>query len=218
MGDVVFLGHARASSTAATIPKRAGFGRFPRASRAVEKAKKNSAGILPRERQLLTADAPTPTKPPAFALPPTASMISPTVSSMPSDTSRTVESSRVHIPGIHTDCEQWPDTAMISKRDFQLAVAWRLRVARKALGKTQADFAEKLNVGDTAISNYESNGRGFTPYAAYRLKDAFGIPLEWLYAGDEGALSGNLAKQVTATEAEMKAEEAQKRKRRPRSA
>lgn len=107
---------------------------------------------------------------------------------------------------------------MISKRDFQLAVAWRLRIARKALDKTQADFAEKLNVGDTAISNYESNGRGFTPYAAYRLKDAFGIPLEWLYAGDEGALSGNFAKKVAEAEADLKAIETQKRKRRPKSA
>lgn len=108
--------------------------------------------------------------------------------------------------------------AMISKRDFQLAVAWRLRVARKALEKTQADFAEKLTVGVTAVSNYETNGRGFTPYAAYRLKDAFGLPLEWLYAGDEGSLSGDMSKKIAKAEAELRAIEAEKRKRRRKSA
>jgi transcriptional regulator with XRE-family HTH domain len=107
---------------------------------------------------------------------------------------------------------------MISKKDFQLSVAWRLRVARRALDKTQAEFGSKLNVGVTAVSNYESNGRGFTPYSAYRLKEAYGLPLEWLYAGDEGALSANLAGQITKADSELRADEANKRKKRQKSA
>ena len=85
---------------------------------------------------------------------------------------------------------------MISEREFQIAVGQRLRRLRLALGKSQVDMAEKLRVGASAVSNYEKGLRAVDPYAAFRLKLSYGAPLEWLYGGDESALTPILAKKL----------------------
>lgn len=97
---------------------------------------------------------------------------------------------------------------MISERDFKNAVAWRLLVVRTAFGKTQATLGEKLNVGHTAISNYEKADRAVDPYQALILKMSFGIPIEWLYAGDESQLPPALAAKLADAEAALKAKAA----------
>lgn len=82
---------------------------------------------------------------------------------------------------------------MISERDFHTAVGERLKRLRLALGRSQQDIADKLDVGATAISNYENGTRALDPYAAIKLKTYYSAPLEWLYAGDESTLPKSLA-------------------------
>lgn len=82
---------------------------------------------------------------------------------------------------------------MISDREFRAAVGERLKRLRLALGRSQADFAKKLDVGATAVSNYENGNRAVDPYDAFKLKMAYGAPLEWLYGGDESSLPPHLA-------------------------
>lgn len=85
---------------------------------------------------------------------------------------------------------------MISGTDFLACVGKRLKKLRLGLGRSQADFAETLGVGASAISNYEKGERALDPYDAFKLKLAYGAPLEWLYCGDESTLSDNLVKKL----------------------
>lgn len=85
---------------------------------------------------------------------------------------------------------------MISGRDFHAAVGVRLRTLRLAFGKSQSDFAKTLGVGATAISNYEVGARAVDPYDAFKLKNVYGAPLEWLYSGDVSSLPGHLAEKL----------------------
>lgn len=85
---------------------------------------------------------------------------------------------------------------MISGTDFHAAVGARLKRLRLALGRSQADFADKLGVGASAVSNYEKGERAVDPYHAFKLKLAYGSPLEWLYGGDESVLPRHLVEKL----------------------
>lgn len=85
---------------------------------------------------------------------------------------------------------------MISDKEFRAAVGDRLKRLRLALGRSQADFAKKMNVGATAVSNYENGTRAVDPYDAFKLKMAYGAPLEWLFGGDESVLPRHLVEKL----------------------
>jgi transcriptional regulator with XRE-family HTH domain len=85
---------------------------------------------------------------------------------------------------------------MISDREFRMAVGERLKRLRLAFGRSQQDVADKLDVGATAISNYEKGDRAIDPYDALKLKMAYGAPLEWLYGGDESTLPDRLVEKL----------------------
>ena len=56
----------------------------------------------------------------------------------------------------------------------------RIRDLRTAAGWTQAQLGEKLNVGNTAISQYESETRQLTPEAIHAICDYFGCTADYL--------------------------------------
>ena len=85
---------------------------------------------------------------------------------------------------------------MITGREFHKSVGDRLKRLRLALGRSQKDFADKLGVGATAISNYENGSRAVDPYDAFKLKIAYGAPLEWLFGGDESVLPSHLVEKL----------------------
>ena len=95
---------------------------------------------------------------------------------------------------------------MISEREFQVIVGYRVRLVRAMEGESQARFAKRLRVGDTAVSNYESGVRPIDSFQALLLKQQLAVPLEWLYAGEEGnltpAFKEKLARAIEAVEAE----------------
>lgn len=83
-------------------------------------------------------------------------------------------------------------------------VAWRLAVLRKTFDLTQVTLGQTLGVGDTAVANYEKASRLISPYDAFKLKIAYGIPLEWLYAADESTLPSPLAARLRIAEVALR--------------
>ena len=56
----------------------------------------------------------------------------------------------------------------------------RIRDLRTAAGWTQAQLGVKLNVGNTAISQYETEERQLTPALIHTLCDLFGCTSDYL--------------------------------------
>ena len=56
----------------------------------------------------------------------------------------------------------------------------RIRDLRTATGWTQAQLGEKLSVGNTAISQYESEARQLDPATIHALCDLFGCTADYL--------------------------------------
>ena len=75
----------------------------------------------------------------------------------------------------------------------------RSKMARVALGLSQADIAKRLNVTVACVSNWERNG--FPAKAADKIESAFGIRAEWLTKG-----SGDMLTDATATNERIKAQ------------
>ena len=72
-------------------------------------------------------------------------------------------------------------------------VGRRLRVARLGLGKSAADMCRELDTTDRAWSQWENGKRLLDVLVAVRLKECYGITLDWLYDGDPARLPPDLA-------------------------
>ncbi len=67
-------------------------------------------------------------------------------------------------------------------------VGRRLRAARGELGREAAEICRAINVQQNTYSQWESGKYLIPPHAARRLKDRYGISLDWLYAGDASGM------------------------------
>lgn len=191
-GNVVpFPHHARASSK----PKRAGSARAFNLSRARSTIKNLSAGIAPRFFQLLTAETPTPAMEAVADGPPNFSTTASMVESMTINSSRTVNVSSVHRTPIVTDCEVGPNGDMPRSPE---EVAARLRLIEIALERRAADICRDTGIGPNAWSQYKNSDkkRPITRAAAYKLKDAYGITLEYIFDGDRSRLPADFLKKL----------------------
>lgn len=75
-------------------------------------------------------------------------------------------------------------------------VANRLETTRKALGLSAAELCRESGISPNQWSQFtdpEKYKRRITLAAAYKLKDAFGITLEWVFDGDGARLPHELA-------------------------
>lgn len=61
----------------------------------------------------------------------------------------------------------------------------RIRDLRTATGWTQAQLGEKLSVGNTAISQYESEARQLDPATIHALCNLFGCTADYLLGRSE---------------------------------
>ena len=93
-----------------------------------------------------------------------------------------------------------------------------LKIERKKLGLTQAQFAQKIGVDSTKISNIEYKRSSLDPDTAKKIESTFGIPFKYLFTGDEqpdGSLVDGLPPEMGVTyrtrqsEAEAKLEKIQ---------
>lgn len=77
-------------------------------------------------------------------------------------------------------------------------VANRLEMTRQALGLTAAELCRQTGIKPNQWSQFvkPTKKRRITVDAAYKLRDAFGVSLDWIYDGDPAALPHALAQKL----------------------
>ena len=69
----------------------------------------------------------------------------------------------------------------------------RLRKTRVALGfRVLRRFAENTGVAEDNLQKWEKGGVLVPPWYAVRLKELFGVSLDWIYAGDASKMAYDL--------------------------
>lgn len=178
-------GHDRTST--GSIPNKCGGARFPSRRNASSKIMNFSEGMRPLARQLLTAGRLTPASAAEADVPPQASNTSSTVAIMTPEYSRSVNKSIVHTMAIVTSCEFRLNPGMARTiKD----VAARLAMTQVAMEISSADLCRETGVKPNQWSQFlnPDKKRRITLAAAYKLKDKYGITLEWIYDGDPSKL------------------------------
>ena len=79
-------------------------------------------------------------------------------------------------------------------------VGQRLSRVRDALGLTQEQLADALNVGRTTLANWETGVRLADVAAIARMSVRFGPVLEWVYNGSTASMPNWLVEKVLAEE------------------
>ncbi len=77
------------------------------------------------------------------------------------------------------------------------SVSARLRLLREALGYKPMSFADFLGIARTAWSNYETAFRRPSLEHAFLIKMRTGVPIDWIYAGDEMGLPKHIADKIS---------------------
>jgi transcriptional regulator with XRE-family HTH domain len=74
------------------------------------------------------------------------------------------------------------DNTMITEANI---IGKKIRQIRERLGMTQAEFADRLEIKRTTYANYETGYTAPTLYYFVKVRELFGVDLNWLIAGDE---------------------------------
>lgn len=72
-------------------------------------------------------------------------------------------------------------------------IARRLVAVREHFKRNQTDFAEDLNLAKNTLNGYETGKRSLTIETARRIRDRYGVSVDWLLFGDIGQPSHDLA-------------------------
>ena len=64
-----------------------------------------------------------------------------------------------------------------------MTIGERIKAARKSMGMTQADFAERIGLKPTAVLMYEKGSRNVTEQSIALIVQAYNINEEWLRSG-----------------------------------
>lgn len=77
-------------------------------------------------------------------------------------------------------------------------IAKRLIATQKALGVTPAELCRRSGISPNQWSQFTNAEykRRITVTAVYKLKDEFGITLEWVYDGDASRLPYEIAQKL----------------------
>ena len=71
----------------------------------------------------------------------------------------------------------------------------RITRTRLALGfKTQTAFAKEIGVRSDLYNPFENAVRRVSLAAAFKIRDKFGIPLDWIYCGNASRLPAALSR------------------------
>jgi plasmid maintenance system antidote protein VapI len=76
--------------------------------------------------------------------------------------------------------------------------ALRLELTLLALGRKPAEVFREAGVPENAMSMYLSGERIISRQNALKLKAAYGVTTDWLYAGDRTQLPSQLAAKIAA--------------------
>ncbi|MCB9943477.1 MAG: helix-turn-helix transcriptional regulator [Geminicoccaceae bacterium] len=80
--------------------------------------------------------------------------------------------------------------------DLVLVVGERLAATRRALELTQEQLAEQVGVSRGALGNWEQGTRLPDPATMLRLRQRYGVTLDWIYGGDPSGLPQRLASKI----------------------
>jgi hypothetical protein len=107
------------------------------------------------------------------------------------DTSQNVKKSSLHTLPIVTACEFGPNSLM--GRSIA-SVAARLVATQRALELSPAELCRLSGIPQNAWTHFTDPkyGRKITITHAFKLKDTWGIPIEWVYDGDARWLPAEL--------------------------
>jgi transcriptional regulator with XRE-family HTH domain len=76
------------------------------------------------------------------------------------------------------------------------AIAARLIATRKAIGLRQAEYAERAGIPNNTYNQYEqAKGRPSLDFAL-KLRDTYGLTLDWIYDGDPSGLPWRVAHKI----------------------
>lgn len=103
--------------------------------------------------------------------------------------------SSVHRSAIVTGCEVLPNGEM----SRSLAdISERLRQIEIALGKRPTDICKETGIAKNAWSQYKNpeKKRPITLDAAFKLKDAYGITLEFIFDADRSRLPADVLEKL----------------------
>src|SRR5262249_8869917 len=78
---------------------------------------------------------------------------------------------------------------------------WWLVRSREALELSQAEFCRQSGVERTLYNPFEKGRRRITIDVAMKIRDRYGITLDWIYAGDPHALPSGLYPKLVASAA-----------------
>lgn len=74
-------------------------------------------------------------------------------------------------------------------------------LTRQALGLDQKEFAERAKIAANTYNQYETGTNMPSLDKALALKDAYQLPLDWIYDGDPSGLRYELAEAIKALRA-----------------
>ncbi|HWK44897.1 MAG TPA: helix-turn-helix transcriptional regulator [Stellaceae bacterium] len=77
-------------------------------------------------------------------------------------------------------------------------IAARLTATREALGFTQQEMATSVGVERTAWANWEAARNLPNMLALARLRERYGVTLDWIIVGDPSGLRHSLATKIPA--------------------
>jgi DNA-binding XRE family transcriptional regulator len=77
----------------------------------------------------------------------------------------------------------------------------RLLRTRQALKLSQAEFCRQIGVERNLYNPFEKGRRRITIDVAMKIRDRYGVTLDWIYAGDPRALPSGLYHQLVASAA-----------------
>lgn len=101
-----------------------------------------------------------------------------------------MNTSSLHTLAIVTNCELAANTPVRTARD----IAIRLKLTQEALGLSSADLCRDTGIKPNAWSQFTNpeKKRRITMTAAWKLKDTYGITLEWIYDNDRSRLPADI--------------------------
>jgi transcriptional regulator with XRE-family HTH domain len=77
-----------------------------------------------------------------------------------------------------------------------VAIGLRLKLSRTALGLGQGEFADRLDIARNTYNQYEKGVNKPPVESALKMRELFGLSLDWIYAGDPTFLRWELAEKI----------------------
>lgn len=153
-------------------------------------------GIAPRARQVLTVLGAKSSAADTSPVPPSPSMIASTSKAMEPVIVRKLRTCQEFASGETTLPMKSGRIDLMGDRVTEIAN--RLIRTRIALGfESQADFCAQIDVQKHVYNPFEKARRRISLDVALKIRDRFGIPLDWTYCGDASRIPAGLFKKIS---------------------